>query len=175
MTAFMHAASAPMFTVLLNNLNAWLDKAEALAAAKKFDIDVLLGARLAPDMFPLHGQINICTAFAKNTMCRLAGDEAPDFTDDTTLPQLRARIARTLDIVQSYAPAALEGAETRQMLVQVGPDMKVSFTGITYLFNFALPNFYFHLSTAYDILRHNGVDLGKKDLLIGAFEVPGAR
>lgn len=165
----MHAASAPMFTLMLNNLNAWLDKAEAHAAAKKFDIDVLLAARLAPDMLALSGQIALATAFAKNAMCRLAGETPPDFPDtDKTLAEFRARVARTLDIVNSFAPEALAGSAAREVTVRVGPDDTMTMSGADYLLKFALPNFYFHITTAYDILRQNGVDLGKRDFLAGA-------
>jgi uncharacterized protein len=175
MTEFnMHAASAPMFVVLLNNLNTWLDKAEALAAEKKFDIENLLASRLAPDMLPLRGQIQLSTAFAKNTMCRLAGQTPPDYPDtDVTLAQLRARIARTLDIVQSISAVDLKDAATRPITFGMGPDIKLTLPGADYLVKFALPNFYFHTVTAYDILRHNGLELGKKDFMIGAFDIPG--
>ena len=170
----IHTASAPMFVVLLNNLNTWLDKAEAHATAKKIDMDVLLSARLAPDMLPLRGQIALATAFAKNTVCRLAGDPPPDYPDtDVTLAQLRARIARTIDIVQSYPAAKFDGADERSITVNMGPEIKVTMTGADYLMKFALPNFYFHTTTAYDILRHNGLDLGKKDFLMDAVEIPG--
>lgn len=169
----MHAISAPMFIVLLNNLNTWLDRAEELSKAKKFDMDVLLSARLAPDMLPLRGQIQIATAWAKNCQCRLAGQTPPDFPDtDVTLEQLRARIARTIDIVKSIGAADLEGSAERSITVNLGPDIKVTQPGLDYLTRLALPNFYFHITTAYDILRHNGLDLGKKDFLVGAFELP---
>jgi hypothetical protein len=169
----LHAASAPMFTALLNNLNAWLDKAEAHAAAKKIDVDVLLSSRLVADMLPLRTQIHFATAFAKNAICRLAGETPPDFPDtDVTIAQLRARIARTLDIVASASPEAVNAGETRQVTFGMGPDMKVTLPGTDYLLSFALPNFYFHCTTAYNILRENGLDLGKQDFMRGAFEVP---
>jgi uncharacterized protein len=171
----MHAISAPMYVALLNNLNTWLDKADELAKAKKFDVDVLLNARLAPDMMPLWGQVQIATAWAKNCQCRLAGQTPPDFPDtDKTLPQLKARIARAIDIVQSISAADLEGSAERMINVNLGPEIKLNLPGVEYLTRLALPNFYFHVTTAYDILRHNGLDLGKKDFLVGAFEVPGA-
>lgn len=170
----MHAISAPIYVALLNNLNTWLDKAEALAAEKKFDIEVLLTSRLAPDMLPLRGQIHIATAWAKNSQCRLAGQTPPDFADtDITLEQLRARIARTLDIVHSISEKDLEGSESRTIEYKLGPEIKMSQTGLDYLTRMALPNFYFHLTTAYDILRHNGMSLGKQDFLAGMFEIPG--
>jgi hypothetical protein len=169
----LHAASAPMFAILLANLNAWLDKAEAHAREKNIDIEALLGARLIADMLPLSAQINFATAFAKNTMCRLAGETPPDYADtDATLAQLRARIARTLDIVASASVEAVNAGESREITFGLGPDRKVTLTGTDYLLRFALPNFYFHLSTAYDILRANGVAIGKMDLVAGAFPMP---
>lgn len=171
----MHAISAPMFVALLNNLNAWLDKAEELAKAKAFDMEVLLSARLAPDMLPLRGQIHIATAWAKNAQCRLAGQTPPDFPDtDVTLEQLRARIARTIDIVKSISEKDLDGAAERVVNFNLGPEIKLSMPGVDYFTRVALPNFYFHITTAYDILRHNGLELGKKDFMTGAFEIPGA-
>lgn len=176
MTALnMHAISAPMYLVLLRNLATWLDKAEAHATQKKFDIEVLLHARLRPDMYSLREQIWFATAFAKNSQCRLAGQTPPDYPEtDVTLDQLRARIARTIDIVQSIGPDALAGAEARSVTYGVGPRLKMTQTGLDYLITFCLPNFYFHMVTAYDILRHSGVELGKMDFLAGAFELPAA-
>ncbi len=165
----LHAASAPTFLQYLNNLSHWLDKAEAHATAKSFDAETLLAARLAPDMLPLSGQMALATAFAKNAMCRLANREAPDFPDvEKTIADHRARIARALDIVASVAPEDLEGAAERSLTVRVGPEQTMTMTGQDYLFRFALPNFWFHATTAYAILRHNGVDLGKRDFLLGA-------
>lgn len=167
--AAMHAASADIFTLMLNNLNVWLDKAQAHASAKSFDAEILLQSRLAPDMLALSGQISLATAFAKNAMCRLAGQEPPDFPDvEKTIADYRARIARALDIVQSIGADALEGAAARMITVRVGPEQTMTMTGQDYLVKFAVPNFYFHAVTAYDILRHNGVALGKRDFLAGA-------
>ncbi|MEJ0060337.1 MAG: DUF1993 domain-containing protein [Terricaulis sp.] len=174
MSISIYAASAPMFATMLNNLNALLDKAEANAKERGFDVGVLLQSRLAPDMFTLIGQVQLATAFAKNTMCRLAGANAAELRRRrTTLPQLRDRIARALDIVQSISEADLEGAEKREVTFNVGPDAKMTVSGADYLFRFALPNFYFHVTTAYDILRHNGVVLSKKDFLAGTMKLPG--
>jgi uncharacterized protein len=171
----MHSITAPMYVTLLNNLNTWLDKAEDLAKAKKFDIEVLLSARLAPDMLPLRGQINLATAWAKNCQCRLAGQTPPDFPDtDVSLEQLRARVARAIDVVKSISAADLDGAEARTINYNLGPSIKMSQSGIDYFTKMALPNFYFHITTAYDILRHNGLAIGKQDFLAGAFEVPAA-
>jgi hypothetical protein len=175
MTISMHALSAPIYVALLTNLNSWLDKAEAVAAEKKFDIEVLLSARLAPDMFDLRRQIHIATGWAKNSQCRLAGENPPDFADtDVTPAQLRARITRAIDIVQSYDAKALDGSETRTITYNLGPEIKMSQSGLDYLTKAALPNFWFHVSAAYAILRHNGVPLGKADFLTGMFTLPGA-
>ncbi len=169
----IHTISAPIYVALLNNLNAWLDKAEEYAKAKKFDIEVLLSARLAPDMLPLRGQIHLATAWAKNCQCRLAGQTPPDYPDtDITLEQLRARIARTIDIVKSISAADLEGADARIVNYNLGPEIKMSQPGVDYFTRMALPNFYFHITTAYDILRHNGLALGKPDFLAGVIELP---
>jgi hypothetical protein len=169
----LHAASAPMFTILLGNINAWLDKAEAHAREKNIDVEALLASRLIADMLPLSAQINFATAFAKNTMCRLAGETPPDYPDtDASLAQLRARIARTLDIVASASVEAVNEGENREIAFGLGPDRKVTLSGTDYLLRFALPNFYFHLATAYDILRANGVAIGKMDFVAGAFPMP---
>lgn len=174
MTFSIYQASAPMFVALTKNMGTWLDKAEVHAKAKKFDIEVLMQARLAPDMIPLHGQIHIATSWAKNAMCRLAGQTPPDFSDtEKTFPEMKARIARTLDLVQSISEADLKDAATRQVNFNLGPEIKMQMAGADYLVKLAYPNFYFHVTTAYDILRHNGIELGKQDFLAGAFEVPG--
>jgi hypothetical protein len=165
----LHPLAAPVFTRMLGNLSTWLDKAEAHAAAKKFAPEVLMQSRLAPDMLPLHGQIALATAFAKNAMCRLAGEEAPDFPDgDDTFPKARARIARALGVVEGIGPERFAGAEARMLKVRVGPEMTLDMNGVDYLQMFVLPNFWFHTTHAYAILRHNGVDLGKRDFLTGA-------
>ncbi len=169
----LHGASAPMFDIMLTNLSAWLDKAEAHAAAKKIDVDVLLSSRIVADMLPLRAQIHVATAFAKNAVCRLAGETPPDYADtDVTLEQLRARIARTLDLVRSADAAAIDARENQDITFGVGGENKMTLSGTDYLLRFALPNFYFHIITAYDILRQNGVELGKADFLRGAVELP---
>jgi hypothetical protein len=171
----MHSITAPTFVTLLNAMNMWLDKAEEYAKEKKFDVDVLLGSRLAPDMLPLRGQINLATAWAKNCQCRLAGQTPPDFPDtDVSLDQLRARIARAIDIVKSISAADLEGAEDRTINYNLGPTMKMSQSGLDYFNRMALPNFYFHVTTAYAVLRHNGLILGKQDFMAGMIELPKA-
>jgi hypothetical protein len=162
----LYDASAPVFLAMLDNLSAWLDKAEAYAKEKNFDVETLLAARLAPDMLALSGQIALTTAFAKNAMCRLAGETPPDFPDvEKRLADFRARIQRARDIVAGVKPEAFAGAATRMINVRTGPDTSADLTGAQYFLMFALPNFYFHASTAYDILRHNGVPIGKRDFL----------
>lgn len=165
-TMSLYDSTSPVFVKLLTSLSGWLDKAEAFAKAKNIDVEVLMNARLAPDMFPLSGQISIATAFAKNTMCRLAGETPPDFpAREEGLANLRARIAKTLDIVQSVRPQALEGAAERPCTFNVAPNTPMTLPGTDYLCKFALPNFYFHITMAYAILRHNGLDLGKQDFM----------
>ena len=162
----MHAASADTFATMLASLHGVLDKAEAHAKAKNFDADILLNARLAPDMFNLVGQIQLATAFAKNAVCRLAGQAPPDFPDtDRSLAELRARIDRTLDIVSSVDRGELEAGAVREVTFRTGPDQTITLPGAIYLTKFALPNFYFHITMAYAILRHNGVELGKRDYM----------
>ncbi len=161
----MHRASVPAFVQILSALSLVLDKAAAHCAAKKIDPSVLLGARLFPDMLPFSKQVQITCDFAKNTLARLSGTEPAKFADDEkSFDELKARIAKTLDIVKATKPEAVDGSESRDLTVPVG-GQPMTFKGETYLVNVALPNFYFHAATAYDILRHNGVELGKRDFL----------
>ena len=149
----------------LKALDAILDKAAANAEARKIDPAVLLGSRLAPDMFPLSRQVQIACDFAKSPIARLAGMEVPKFEDvETTIPEFKARIAKTLDFVRSVPADKLAGAETRTIEWKAGPN-DMSMPGAAYFAGYAVPNFYFHLSMAYAILRHNGLDIGKKDFL----------
>ena len=163
----MYTASVPIFNGMLTAVAGWLDKAEAHAAEKKFDIDVLLNARLAPDMFPLAGQIKLACAFAKNGACRIAGETPPDFDLDAikTLDDLRGLIKRTQDIVNALPEAAIKAGGDRECTFRAGPDATMTLNGGDYLNKYALPQFYFHVTAAYAILRHNGVELGKKDFL----------
>jgi uncharacterized protein len=161
----MHAFSVDVFAGTLGNLSAMLEKAAANATARKFDPAVLLGARLAPDMFPLTRQVQIACDLAKNSLARLAGRDPPRFEDtETSIGELRARIARTIDYLQSLPASALEGTETREIVVPAG-SRKLKFQGLEFLQRWAIPNVFFHVVTAYAILRHNGVDLGKNDYL----------
>jgi hypothetical protein len=149
----------------LTALDAILDKAAAYAEARKIDPAVLLASRLYPDMFPLSRQLQIACDFAKSPIARLAGIEVPKFEDtETTFPEFKARIARTLDFVRSVPADKLAGAEDRTIEWKAGPnDMKMA--GAPYFAGYAVPNFYFHLSMAYAILRHNGLEIGKRDFL----------
>ena len=149
----------------LSALDKILDKAAAYAEARKIDPAVLLASRLAPDMFPLSRQIQIACDFAKSPIARLAGMEVPKFEDtEVTIADFKARIARTLDFVRSVSADKLAGAADRQIEWKAGPN-DMSMKGAPYFTGYAVPNFYFHLSMAYAILRHNGLDIGKKDFL----------
>src|SRR5215472_16444191 len=160
MTVSMHAMSVDVFAHTLGNLSWILEKAAASAAQRKFDPAVLLGARLAPDMLPLTRQVQIAADIAKNSVARLAGQEPPRFEDtETAIVQLRARLARTIDYMKSVTASALEGSETRDIKVPAG-ERTLQFTGLELLQRWAIPNVFFHVTTAYAILRHNGVDLG---------------
>jgi uncharacterized protein len=161
----MYSMSVPVFAKTLGNLSAILDKAAAHAEAKKIDPAVLLASRLYPDMFPLTKQVQVACDFAKGTVARLAGEEPPKYDDnETTIEALKARIARTVDYVQGFQAARFAGAEERDVQMKIR-DQTLSFKGLPYLAHMALPNFFFHATTAYDILRHNGVELGKRDFI----------
>ena len=161
----MHSASVPVFVRLLGNLLNWLDKAEAHAVAKKFDAGVYLGTRLAPDMLPLTKQIQIACDGAKFGVARLAGVEAPKFDDtEASIDELRERIRKTISFVQSVSAAQLDGTEDKDVVIP-RRDGSMTLKGEAYLTTFAMPNFYFHITTAYALLRHNGVELGKMDFL----------
>ena len=161
----MYQASAPRFANALRNLSAILDKAQAHAEAKKLDPAVLGSLRLIADMFPLARQVQIACDTAKGAVARLAGAEIPKYEDtEQTLAELKARIARTLDFVASVPAAKIDGSEEREVVMKMrGQDVK--FSGLQYLFGHAWPNFYFHVTTAYNILRANGVELGKRDFI----------
>lgn len=168
MTLSMYQASAPRFASMLKNLSAILAKAEAQAAARKFDPEVLLNARLYPDMLPLRAQVMIACDNAKGPVARLAGMTPPKHEDtETTFAELQARIAKTLDFIASVPASDIDGSEERTVTLKLGPRGDVSFAGMQYLCGFALPNFYFHVTTAYAILRHNGIEIGKADYIGG--------
>jgi hypothetical protein len=156
-----------MFARTLNALAALLTKAEAHCAERKIDPAVLCAARLFPDMFPLTRQVMIATDHAKAASARLTGTENPRFEDvETTMPDLRARIDKTVAFIREFDDAAFTGAEDRTISFKAGP-RELTFTGAQYLPAWAIPNFYFHATTTYNILRHNGVPLGKADFLTG--------
>jgi hypothetical protein len=164
----MYDASIPVFTRLLGNLSQILDKANHYAEAKKIDPSILVNARLAPDMFPLARQIQIASDSAKGCAARLAGKEVPSFPDnETTIADLQSRIAKTIQFFEGIKAADINGSEQRDITLKIG-GQEMHFPGQDYLLNFVLPNFYFHITTAYAILRHNGLEVGKKDYL-GAY------
>jgi hypothetical protein len=159
------ALSVDIFTPVLTSLSAILEKGTALAAAKKFDSAVLVTSRLAPDMLPLARQVQIACDTAKKGAARLAGLEAPAFEDnEKTIEELRTRIARTIDYLKGIPASAFEGAEERDIKVPAG-ERTLDFKGLAYLQRWILPNLFFHVTTAYNILRHNGVEIGKRDFL----------
>lgn len=158
-------ASAPAFRQILKSLSRLLDKADAHAVEKGVDVGSLLAARLAPDMFDFTRQVQIATDHAKGAVARLAGVDIPKFEDsEKTVAELKARIQKTLDFIASVSPEQFAGAEDREIKL-VFPWASYDFTGRSYLMHYALPNFYFHATTAYDILRREGVAIGKMDFL----------
>jgi hypothetical protein len=161
----MYQASAPRFVNMLNNLAALLDKAQAHTEAKKLDPAALTTFRLYPDMFPLARQVQIACDTAKGAVARLAGLEIPKHEDtEQTLAELKARIAKTVAFIESVKPAQVDGSEAKEIVMKMRAG-EVRFEGLQYLMAFAYPNFYFHVTTAYAILRHNGVEVGKRDFL----------
>ena len=162
----VHALSVDVFADTLSNLSTLLEKGAAYAAAKKFDPSVLVNARLAPDMFPLSKQVQIACDLAKNSVARLAALEPPRFEDnEKTIEELRARVARTVDYIKGVPASALEGSEDRDIKVPAGPERTLEFKGLAFLQRWAIPNVFFHVTSAYAILRHNGVEIGKRDFL----------
>lgn len=167
MTISMYQASVPVFQRLLTALDAILDKAVANAAERKIAPAVLVAARLAPDMYPLSRQVQIATDHAKGCPARLAGVAVPSFEDtEKTFPELKARIAKTLDFIGGLKAEQIDGSETRDITLKLGP-RELHFKGQEYLLSVAQPNFYFHVTMAFAILRHNGVPIGKLDFLGG--------
>jgi hypothetical protein len=165
MSISMYQASVPVFIRYLGNLRAILEKAVAHAEAKKIDPATLVGSRLYPDMVPLARQIQLASDMAKSAPCRLSGTEPPKFEDsESTFPQLLERIDKTVAHLKSFSAAQIDGSEERPVTVNTarGP---LTVPGLPYLTQFVLPNFLFHVTTAYGILRHNGVELGKADYL----------
>ncbi|MGZ3183859.1 MAG: DUF1993 domain-containing protein [Telluria sp.] len=168
MALTMYAASVPVFKQILTSLAAILEKAEAHATAKKIDPNALLQARLFPDMFPLVRQVQLATDFAKGAGARLAGQDVPKYEDnEQTFGDLQARIAKTVAFLDTLRASDFEGAEERQIVI-TNPSGTREFKGQPYLVHYVLAHFFFHAATAYDLLRHNGVEVGKKDF-IGSF------
>jgi len=162
----MSQSSLPTFEITLNALSAVLDKAEAFAKAKKIDAAVLLRTRLAPDMFDLTRQVQIATDQARRGAARLAGVEPPSAPDnETSIAELKDRIAKTVAFVKGLDRKALDASAEREITFPLGPEKKAQMKGDDYLNHFVLPNFYFHCTTAYDILRHCGVEIGKQDFI----------
>jgi len=165
MTISMYDATIPVWMRFLNNLSGLLGKAVAYADAKKIDHSILLNARLYPDMFALTKQVQIASDHAKGAAARLAGIEAPKFEDnETSFAELQTRITKTIAFLNTITPQQLEGSEARDIVLLMH-DTKIEMKGLRYLLDRVQPNFYFHVTTAYDILRHNGVEIGKRDFL----------
>jgi len=165
MAISMYDVAVPVFNQQLKNLSGLLDKASAHAQARQFDVSVLLQARLYPDMFPLTRQVQIACDAAKYGVARLTGTEAPKGEDkEATVDELKARIAATLAFVNSVPRERFDGVESRKVEVPVRTQT-YTFDGRTFLLHWAMPNFFFHVTTAYDLLRHNGVEVGKRDFL----------
>lgn len=165
MSLSMHQIFVPVFARMLKSLTVILDKAEAFAAAKKIEPDVLLNARLAPDMFPLKRQVQLASDFAKGAAARLSGQDIPKWEDtEASFADLKARLAKTADYIAAFTPAQIDGSEGRDIALTIAKQ-PVTLNGQAFLLNYAFPHFFFHVATAYDILRHNGVEIGKRDFM----------
>ena len=166
MTSAIYTASIPVFTQMLGGLNGVLAKADAHVAAKKLDPNALLQARLFPDMFPMLRQVQVASDFAKSVSARLAGVQVPALADsEQSFAELQTRIATVLAFISGLAPDLFNDAGDREIITQAGTPKEKRFTGQSYLFNYGLPHFFFHTTTAYAVLRHNGVEVGKKDYI----------
>ncbi len=166
MTISMHGASVPVLLRMLGNLDQWLEKAQAHAESRGFDAANYLALRLAPDMLPFASQVRIATDMARLTLVRLGGGDFPRYADDeTTLAALSDRVKKTIGFVQAFPPAQIDGSAAREVVHPQRSGEPLRFTGATFLQRWALPNFFFHVTTAYALLRHAGVDLGKADYL----------
>jgi hypothetical protein len=165
----MHNASVGVYIKLLRNLGTILDKAHSWVTERKLDPNAILLARLAPDMYTLTRQIQVATDMAKGTAGRLAGQDLPRFEDnETSFAELKARVAKTIAFLESLKPEAFEGSETRQIVLKLGPpgaQTELKFAGLDYLQGFGTPNVYFHYSMVYALLRHNGLEIGKRDFV----------
>jgi hypothetical protein len=166
MTISMYAASVPVFKQMLNSLKDILSKAEAHATEKKIEPNALLQARLFPDMLPLTRQVQIATDFAKGVSARLAGVDVPAYEDtEQSFADLQARIAKTLAFIDALTPPQIAGSEQREVVLRAGTPKEQKFVGQSYLLHYGLPQFFFHVTTAYSILRHNGIEIGKRDFM----------
>ncbi|MBK6675161.1 MAG: DUF1993 domain-containing protein [Proteobacteria bacterium] len=167
MNISMHNASVGVYLKILGNLNIMLEKAEKWTAERKIDPNAILQARLAPDMFTFTRQVQIATDMAKGTAGRLAGEEPPRYEDnEASFAELRARVAKTIAYLQSLKADAFTGGETRTITLKLGPpgnQREMNFQGLDYLLGFGTPNVYFHFSMVYALLRHNGLEIGKRD------------
>lgn len=165
MTISMYQASVPVFIRMMRNLKNLLEKGAAHAEAKKFDASVLVNARLAPDMFALARQVQIVSDNAKGCAARLAGVDIPKYEDtEKTFPELIERLEKTITFLKTFKPEQIDGSEEKAIQLKT-PRGDLNFSGQSYLLHFVLPNLYFHVTTTYNILRHNGVDIGKMDFL----------
>ncbi|WP_026182484.1 DUF1993 domain-containing protein [Leeia oryzae] len=165
MSLSMYQASIPVFIRMLNNLKHLLDLAVQHAETHKFDPSVLPNVRLYPNMYPLTKQVQIATDMVKGGAARLAGETPPSWPDDeATLEQLQARVDKALAFLSGFSPAQIDGSENKEIVLK-WPGRTLNFTGQDYLLNFVLPNFYFHITTTYALLRHNGVPVGKSDFI----------
>jgi hypothetical protein len=165
MAITLFQTSIPIFAKYMHNLSALLEKGAADAKARNYAPEVLIEARLAPDMHKLSRQVQIASDMVKNGAARLAGIEPPSFADtETSFEELQARIAKTLTFLATITESQLDGADTRQIVLKF-PGREMSFSGASYLLEFVLPNLFFHVTTAYNILRHNGVVIGKRDYM----------
>lgn len=161
-----HDAVVPAYLQMLNSLTGLLTKAEAHCAAKKIDPSVLLGSRLFPDMLPLSKQVQLASDFAAKGCARLTHSEVPSMSDtETSFAELKQRLAKTIDYVKSFKPEQFEGADAKDVTFPTGPDRSMTLKGQQFFSSVSLPNFYFHVTTAHGILRHNGVEIGKRDFL----------
>ena len=161
-----HDAVVPAYLQMLNSLTGLLTKAEAYCEAKKIEPAVLLGSRLYPDMLPLTKQVQLVCDHASRGCARLTHSEVPSTPDtETTFAELKQRLAKTIDYVKSFTPAQFEGADAKDVTFPVGPGRTMTLKGQQFLSAFSFPNFYFHAVTAHGILRHNGVEIGKRDFL----------
>ena len=167
MNISMHGTSVGVYSRLLRNLDTMLGKAEAWVAERKIDPAAILQARLAPDMFTFTRQVQIATDMVKGTVSRLTGQDPPRFEDnEVSFADLRARVAKTIALLESMKPEQFEGSETRKITLKLGPpgaQTEMHFEGLDYLLNFGTPNVYFHYSMVYALLRHNGLEIGKRD------------